>query len=457
MDDGIPFLYPFSDFGLNIVGLIFFLLDLILDIWAVVTFYQEEAYVSMGVLIFLLVGSSVLLQAFSWLWYNYSSEEEKKELAKYIYLEKYFHNRTLLGVLHVCQLGVFLRFASVMEISLRSLTSAQRDGQKQGIAVFLTHDLSLLRLIETFSESAPQLTLMMAIIAHREDVEWVTGLKTLGSFAAIAFSVVMYHRVMRSFSKDKAKMTWIPSLVYFLWNFFLIAPRLAAVALAASTLPVGMIAVHFFLLWLTFFLWAWRQKTDFMDTPAGEWLYRGTVALIWYFCSFNVSKDDSRGRRIICHFIITRSIMYHFFIAVDSFVLLGLWWWDCVQPSVFGMPAWAVFICAGSSYIVGTIVKILYYKLCHPNKKSAKEKSTMEESEDMLPPAPACLREEKPGMDMVDFARFKAPSPPCPGEEKPGMDVVDFAPFNAPSPPPSPPPKPLTGAQKRMQKLAANF
>ncbi|XP_062385525.1 XK-related protein 8-like [Sardina pilchardus] len=430
MEDGIPFFYPFSDFGLNITGLLFFLLDLVLDIWAVVTFYQEEAYVNMGVLIFLLVGSSVLLQAFSWLWYNYGSKEEKEGLGKYVYLEKYLYNRRLLGVLHVCQLGVFLRFASMMEISLRNMAS--RDGQKEGIAVFLTHDLSLLRLIETFSESAPQLTLMLAIIAHREDVEWVTGLKTLGSFAAIAFSVVMYHRAMRSFSEDKAQMTWMPSLVYFLWNFLLIAPRLAAVALAASTLPVGMIAVHFLLLWITFVLWAWRQKTDFMDTPTGERLYRGTVALIWYFCWFNVSHYDSRGR----------SIIYHFIIAVDSAILLGLWWWDCFQASVFGMPGWAVFICAGSSYIVGIIVKILYYKLCHPKKSATIDKSDTEESEDILPPQAACLGGE---IDEVDFCPSKAT----------GMDEVDVGPLKAPSPPP--PPKPLTGAQKRMRKLADNF
>ena len=31
-------------------------------------------------------------------------------------------------------------------------------------AVYLTHDLSMLRLIETFSESAPQLTLMVCVM-----------------------------------------------------------------------------------------------------------------------------------------------------------------------------------------------------------------------------------------------------------------------------------------------------
>ena len=180
----------------------------------------------------------------------------------------------------------------------------------------------------------------------------------MGSFATISISVVMYHRSMRSFQKDKAEMTWTSSLVYFLWNLLLIAPRVAAIALFASTLPLGMIAVHFICLWLALFLWAWRQKTDFMESPGGEWLYRATVALIWYFSWFNVSHGGSRRR----------SIIYHSMIAVDIMLLLGLWWWwnSDQDPSIFGVPALAVFISVGGSYTVGIMVMIAYYKI-HKN------------------------------------------------------------------------------------------
>ncbi|XP_031441665.1 XK-related protein 8-like [Clupea harengus] len=300
-----------------------------------------------------------------------------------------------------------------MEISWRNLKT--RTAKKEGIAVYLTHDLSMLRLIETFSESAPQLTLMITVILQREDVEWVTGLKTVVSFAAISISLVMYHRSMRSFHKDKAQMTVTSSLVYFLWNLLLIAPRVAAIALFASILPLGMIAVHFICLWLALFLWAWRQKTDFMDSLAGEWLYRATVALIWYFSWINVSRGGSRRR----------SIIYHSMIAVDIMLLLGLWWWwnSDQDPSIFGMPALAVFISVGGSYTVGILGKIVYYKIFHPNKTATEESGDNEK-------APAYL----------------------------GMDEVD-TPFSVEvhSPSPQPPPRPLTGAQKRMQKLADNF
>lgn len=62
---------------------------------------------------------------------------------------------------------------------MRTLTSPSKDKKKEGIALFLTNDLSFLRFIETFAESAPQLTLMIAFIERREVVDWVTGTSTV--------------------------------------------------------------------------------------------------------------------------------------------------------------------------------------------------------------------------------------------------------------------------------------
>lgn len=79
-------------------------------------------------------------------------------------------------VLTVCSLSYNffpLRHAGVVEISVPSFSSEIRDAE--GVAVFLSHDLSMLRLIETFSESAPQLVLMLTIILQRGQPDFVTG------------------------------------------------------------------------------------------------------------------------------------------------------------------------------------------------------------------------------------------------------------------------------------------
>lgn len=166
--------------------------------------------------------------------------------------------------------------------------------------------------------------------------------------------VVDYHRSLRSFLPDKAKQRWGSSLIYFLWNFLLITPRVAALALFASVMG-GFLAVHFLLLWCVFVMWAWLQRTEFMDSLCGEWLYRATVGIIWYFSWFNVAEGQTRGR----------SIIYHSFITTDGGILLLTWW--CYRDPVQAEPyALALLITLLFSYLLGLLFKTVYYCCFHP-------------------------------------------------------------------------------------------
>lgn len=70
-----------------------------------------------------------------------------------------------------CHAPVLISHSCVCQHALRHI-SAIRQGfrvwwrKEEGseYAVYLTHDLSMLRLIETFCESAPQLTLMIYVM-----------------------------------------------------------------------------------------------------------------------------------------------------------------------------------------------------------------------------------------------------------------------------------------------------
>lgn len=78
-----------------------------------------------------------------------------------------------------CLLTLFPRHAGMLELSVENLHGSNRDSD--GFAVFLNHDLSMLRLIEAFAESAPQLVLMLTIILHRNQFDPVTGTEKLQS------------------------------------------------------------------------------------------------------------------------------------------------------------------------------------------------------------------------------------------------------------------------------------
>lgn len=174
------------------------------------------------------------------------------------------------------------------------------------------------------------------------------------SITSIAWMVVDYHRSLRAFLPDKAQQGWASSLIYFLWNLLLITPRVVALALFASVLGVYF-AAHLLALWCVFVLWAWRQGTDFMDSAGGEWLYRATVGLIWYFSWFNVAEGRTRGR----------SIIYHAFITIDGGILLATWWCyrDPVQAESYGL---ALLLALPLTHLLGLFFKTIYYSSFHP-------------------------------------------------------------------------------------------
>ncbi|CAL8299016.1 unnamed protein product [Lota lota] len=357
MEGKITLKYSILDFGFTFLGQIFFVVDIALDVWAMVHLYREGDFIYLGILVAFLVGSSVLGQAFSWLWYRYDDYETRTSTEGSV-------NTRVLKILHLFQLGVYLRYIGVLEVAVRSFISKKRD--RENVAVFLSHDLSMLRLIETFSESAPQLVLMLTIMLQTG--EWkdpVTVLKACGSASAIACSVTLYHRSLRSFLREKAQQGFFSSLLYFVWNLLLIFPRLAALALFAHALPCYIFA-HFLCCWAMLFFLAWCCKSTFMDSPTGEWLYRATVGLIWYFSWFNVSE----GRTVY------RCLLYHVWMLLDLVLLCGLAYWQTHNaPGTRGALSLDKVAAMGGSilvvYILGLLLKVLYYKYFHPKLGSS--------------------------------------------------------------------------------------
>lgn len=200
-------------------------------------------------------------------------------------------------------------------------------------------------------------------------------LKAVGSALAIAFSVTMYHRMLRSFLQDKKQQNAVSSLVYFLWNAALIAARLTALALFASTLPC-LIFAHFFCSWLVLFFFAWRSQTNLMSGSGGEWLYRATVGLVWYFNWLNVVEGRTRSR----------TLLYHGYVLADISLLCALWCWrkiggDPERPGLGPSQNYPIIaaVTVAMVYVLGLLGKMAYYKWCHPNVIKGQLKGAVDE------------------------------------------------------------------------------
>uniref|UniRef100_A0A673L7L6 XK-related protein n=2 Tax=Sinocyclocheilus rhinocerous TaxID=307959 RepID=A0A673L7L6_9TELE len=346
--------YSLLDLAFTVIGVSTFLFDVGSDLWVAKELFTHGEFMWFGVLLGFMLMSSVVIQLFSWFWLKYDRELkdfESQASPRNVVLFSGAKRVKLLLVLHVFQLGFFIRHISAI---WQGFCVWWREGCGSEYAVYLTHDLSMLRLIETFCESVPQLTLMMYIMLHSNHARLVQYVNVGASTTSIAWMVVDYHRSLRSFLPDKDNQGWLSSVVYFFWNLFLIGPRVAAVALFASVLHC-YIAAHFLSLWPVFVTWAWMQNTNFMDSPAGEWLYRATVGLIWYFSWFNVAEGHTRGR----------SLIYHTFLIIDTSILLATWWLyrDAEMTQSY---AFILIISIPLCYVLGLLIKVLYYCCFHP-------------------------------------------------------------------------------------------
>ncbi|XP_042633111.1 XK-related protein 8-like [Cyprinus carpio] len=336
----------------TLVGLILFLVDIVLDIWTVVSFYQDGAYVYMAVMIFLLLGSSVLLQVFSWLWYSDSLDKIETKV------EKFTDRHSLIKPFHFLQLGVYLRFASQFSVFFSILLQfiPNTDSFNSTTTVFCSEPRH-----QHGCNYIPHSHIHLILFNYIQCFS-VSGLKILTSAAGIALSVALYHRSMRIYLPEKRKMSWISTGVYFLWNLLLIIPRVTALALFCSVLPCYIIA-HFLSLWMLLVLVAWSQKTDHMKSPGWEWLFRVAVGLIWYFSWFNVSKKGS---------IKVKMVLYYIFMALDTMLLLGLWCWKVFEYAGCLHPFIVIPTLLGL-YIIGILVKIIYYRWFHPKITDPRE------------------------------------------------------------------------------------
>ncbi|XP_054251407.1 XK-related protein 8 [Indicator indicator] len=319
-------------------------LDVFADGW-VAAGYARGGQPGWAVLVLvLLAAASLATQACSWLWLRSDPPALRPDLPPW-----------LLAALHLLQLGFLFRCLHALRVGWKVCRAKTEDEEEQSHMAFLSHDISMLRLFETFLENTPQLTLLLYVILRTNKAEPSQWLGICTAFLCVTWSLVDYHHCLRSFLQDKHELGMGSSMVYFLWNLFLICPRVLALALFALLWPYGL-AVHFPLVWLAMFLWVSLQGTDFMESPGPEQLYRALVAVILYFSWFNVSP----GRTL------QRSIIYHSFLLVDSALLALAWLWGR-SPSEDHSYLIPVLSAALPCYLLGLALRVAYYRGLHPN------------------------------------------------------------------------------------------
>ncbi|XP_016043328.2 XK-related protein 8 [Erinaceus europaeus] len=334
----------FWDLVLGVLGTVAFLIDLGADLWAASQYVLSGHYLWAALVLALLGLASVALQLFSWFWLR----------ADPAGLHAAQPTGRWLALLHFLQLGYLYRCLQGLRQGLLVWRQEAPSQFDLAYADFLALDISMLRLFETFLETTPQLTLVLAIVLQSGQAEYYQLVGICSSFVGISWALLDYHRALRTCLPSKPLLGLGSSVIYFLWNLLLLWPRVLAVALFSALFP-RYVALHFMGLWLVLLFWVWLQGTNFMPGSYSEWLYRATVATILYFSWFNVAEGHTRGRATI-----------HLLFLLGDSVLMVVAWGTQSSWLPTGVPLQTLLLAGLVCFFLGLALRLAYYRWLHP-------------------------------------------------------------------------------------------
>ncbi|XP_007464094.1 PREDICTED: XK-related protein 4 [Lipotes vexillifer] len=262
----------------------------------------------------------------------------------------------LQSLIHVLQLGQIWRYFHTIYLGIRS-----RQGGENGRwrfywkMVYEYADVSMLHLLATFLESAPQLVLQLCIIVQTHSLQALQGFTAAASLVSLAWALASYQKALRDSRDDKKPISYMAVVIQFCWHFFTIAARVITFALFASVFQLYF-GIFIVLHWCVMTFWIVHCETEFCITKWEEIVFDMVVGIIYIFSWFNVKEGRTRCRLFI----------YYFVILLENTALSALWYlYKAPQiADAFAIPALCVVF---SSFLTGVVFMLMYYAFFHPN------------------------------------------------------------------------------------------
>ncbi|XP_060044256.1 XK-related protein 7 isoform X2 [Erinaceus europaeus] len=220
-------------------------------------------------------------------------------------------------LVHLLQLGQVWRYLRTMYLGLQSRWRGERLRRHfYWRMLFESADVSMLRLLETFLRSAPQLVLQLSLLVYQGgQPDLLSALSTSASLVSLAWTLASYQKVLRDSRDDKRPLSYKGAVAQVLWHLFTIAARSLAFALFASVykLYFGIFIVAH---WCVMTFWVIQGETDFCMSKWEEIIYNMVVGIIYIFCWFNVKEGRSRRRMTL----------YYCIVLLENAALTGFWY-----------------------------------------------------------------------------------------------------------------------------------
>lgn len=260
------------------------------------------------------------------------------------------------SLIHILQLGQIWRYLHTIYLGIRSRHKGEMERWRYyWRMVYEFADVSMLHLLATFLESAPQLVLQLCIIIQTHKLQAVQGMTAAASLVSLAWALASYQKALRESRDDKKSISYLAVIIQFCWHFFTIAARVITFALFASVFQLYF-GIFIVLHWCFMTFWIVHCETDFCISKWEEIVFDMVVGIIYIFSWFNVKEGPTRCRLII----------YYLVILFENAALSTLWYLYRTPDSTdaFAVPALCVIF---SSFLTGVVFLLMYYAFFHPN------------------------------------------------------------------------------------------
>ncbi|GFS50444.1 XK-related protein 6 [Trichonephila inaurata madagascariensis] len=309
-----------------------FVADIGTDLMVMFQYYKNGHFLWLILTAILVCLPSLIVQIFSIRWYINDGK-----VTNHIW------------IIHILQLGLFYRFLQLLLEGLRvrkSTSDLEKFNCQQS-------DICMLRLFESFTESAPQLVLQLYIMVSTDDWNLWTGISAVACIISLSWGIAAYSKAMRNLRLDKEKLSWWGLLFQSMWRIGMVSARIISMVLFAVIyghwLFIG-IGLH----WLIMIMWIFYQKTDFCTTWWEERLYNCVVGVIYCFCYFNIKDGKARYRMTI----------YYFTTVLENICVILAFYFSETYSHNF-RDLMALLVPAGM--LIGLVCMLLYYRFFHPS------------------------------------------------------------------------------------------
>ncbi|XP_070960439.1 XK-related protein 9-like [Oncorhynchus clarkii lewisi] len=345
----------------TIIGLGFYLVDIVTDVGLAVKYFLVGNLVWAGLTLLFVVVGSAATQVFSYTWYRDDTRNPLVNPGGDKLISGM--NRGRLIGLHVLQMGIFTRYyhllkAGYMAVWFKSPETVEFSREVHLVLFGRATDLSMLKLFETFLESAPQLLFQMYILLGHGHKSTIQCICMVGSFINIAWAIVDYRRCLRrSLPQVREMPSGLPTFVYLLYKLLTITAHILSLSLFLVLSPYSTLGIA--VVWLAGTLWAHWVRTDFCTSKGLERLYRIIVGVVLIFTFFNVKGQDTRWQMAVYY-------VFFAFVNLSGPLLLVL-----VRPEVNATEYfWPVTLLIFGGTVLGLAYLLLYYTVYHPRGRS---------------------------------------------------------------------------------------